>query len=85
MPTMRPAPGAPHVRGLPRAEPKTRAVEIQLEHGFEPGVISLGNRVAPGKSAHQMRQNVESAESSRNSFDQSLCWFRAGKSAETGT
>jgi hypothetical protein len=47
MPTMRPAP-ARRMCGIYRAQNVKRAVEIQLEHAFERGVISLGNRRAAG-------------------------------------
>ncbi len=40
-----------------------RAVEVEVEHALKGRAIGFGNRFAAGKSAHQMSQNIDPAES----------------------
>jgi hypothetical protein len=48
--------------GILRANVK-RAVEVEVEHALKSRAIGFGNRFAAGKSAHQMSQNIDPAES----------------------
>ena len=62
-----------------RSQHVERAVEIHVEHALERGVVCVGDGLASGEAADQVRENVDLSEAGDNRVG---CLLRGGETVE---